>query len=196
MTDAPPRRPWLAALLAALCQGLGHLYAGRPLAAIAVHAVSIAIGVAAVFALRQGLGLVVAATIGSFAFWLAQAILAARAARHAAAGPRRWFSHPLALLMILGAAVVESTALGSFLKANVAQTAYMPSGSMTPTLRPGDYFVIAAGGPRELGGAVVLFAAPPSNPRRDDIVRRVVAVEGDTVELRDGLLVVNGEPVP
>jgi signal peptidase I len=88
---------------------------------------------------------------------------------------------------------------------------YIPSGSMIPTLQIGDYVVVEkwAYGARlpftrtaqvtwsapERGDIVVLLA-PPGNPRDDDLIKRVVAVGGDAVEIRDGHLVVNDVPVP
>jgi signal peptidase I len=44
-------------------------------------------------------------------------------------------------------------------------------------------------------GDVVVFLNPTGGPGADDLIKRVVAVGGDTVEIRDGLLVVNGKPV-
>jgi signal peptidase I len=91
------------------------------------------------------------------------------------------------------------------------EAVYIPSGSMIPTLQIGDYVIVekwAYGarlpftssaqatwrGPER--GDIVVFLAPPGNPRDDDLIKRVVGIEGDTVEIRDGHLVVNGEPLP
>src|SRR5512134_3868659 len=91
------------------------------------------------------------------------------------------------------------------------EAVYIPSGSMIPSLQIGDYVIVekwAYGarlpftssaqatwrGPER--GDIVVFLAPPGNPRDDDLIKRVVGVAGDTVEIRDGHLVVNGEPAP
>jgi signal peptidase I len=88
---------------------------------------------------------------------------------------------------------------------------YIPSGSMIPTLQIGDYVVVEKwaygarlpftrtaqltwSSPRR--GDIVVLLAPPGNPRDDDLIKRVVAVGGDSVEIRDGHLVVNDVPVP
>jgi signal peptidase I len=91
------------------------------------------------------------------------------------------------------------------------EAVYIPSGSMIPTLQIGDYVIVEkwAYGARlpftakaqatwssPERGDIVVFLAPPSNPRDDDLIKRVVAVEGDTVEIRNGHLVLNGTPVP
>ena len=91
------------------------------------------------------------------------------------------------------------------------EAVYIPSGSMIPTLQIGDYVIVEkwAYGARlpftksaqatwrmPARGEIVVLLAPPGNPRDDDLIKRVVGVEGDTVEIREGHLVVNGEPVP
>jgi signal peptidase I len=91
------------------------------------------------------------------------------------------------------------------------EAVYIPSGSMIPTLQIGDYVIVEkwaygarlpftptaqATWAKPARGDIVVLLAPPGNPRDDDLIKRVVAVGGDTVEIRDGYLVVNGEPVP
>jgi signal peptidase I len=91
------------------------------------------------------------------------------------------------------------------------EAVYIPSGSMIPTLQIGDYVIVEkwAYGARlpftataqatwrtPKRGEIVVFLAPPGNPRDDDLIKRVVAVEGDSVEIQNGHLVVNAEPVP
>jgi len=91
------------------------------------------------------------------------------------------------------------------------EAVYIPSGSMIPTLQIGDYVIVEKwaygaripftataqatwGKPKR--GEIVVFLAPPGNPRDDDLIKRVVAIEGDSVEIRQGHLVVNDKPVP
>ncbi len=90
------------------------------------------------------------------------------------------------------------------------EAVYIPSGSMIPTLQIGDYVVVEKwaygarlpftataqlqwSSPRR--GDIVVLLAPPGNPRNDDLIKRVVGVAGDTVEIRDGHLLVNAVPV-
>src|SRR5262245_19471665 len=63
------------------------------------------------------------------------------------------------------------------------------SESMLPALRPGEPYLMAPS--REfLRGQIVVFPSPDDHATL--LVKRLVAMEGDWVELRDGLLFVNG----
>jgi signal peptidase I len=96
-------------------------------------------------------------------------------------------------------------------RAFLYEAVYIPSGSMIPTLQIGDYVIVEkwAYGARipftptaqvtwssPQRGDIVVLLSPPGNSTTDDLIKRVVAVAGDTVEIRDGHLVVNGTPVP
>jgi len=106
--------------------------------------------------------------------------------------------------------VVLAWAIRSFIVAPFS----IPSGSMLPTLYIGDYLVVAkwpygysrysfpfgfpAFGGRFLAGLpergdVVVFRHPVDNT---DLIKRVIGLPGDTVEVRKGELVLNGKPVP
>jgi signal peptidase I len=96
----------------------------------------------------------------------------------------------------------------------VAAPFSIPSGSMLPTLYIGDYLIVAKwpygysrysfplGVPSFSGrifehmprrGDVVVFRHPSED---SDLIKRVMGVPGDTVELRGGRLILNGSPVP
>lgn len=89
----------------------------------------------------------------------------------------------------------------------------IPSGSMMPNLLVGDYLFVSKwsygysrysfpfhpinfegrliGGTPERGDVVVF-----RHPGGEDWVKRVIGLPGDTIEVRDGVVILNGQPVP
>ncbi len=109
------------------------------------------------------------------------------------------------LLLALAAWLIRSLVVAPF---------NIPSGSMLPTLYIGDYLLVAKWPygysrysfpfafpsfkgrinshlPRR--GDVVVFRKPGGGT---DVVKRVIGLPGDTVEVRGGMLVLNGRPLP
>lgn len=87
-----------------------------------------------------------------------------------------------------------------FVKPVVADSRYVGSGSMIPTLKVGhgtlqkdrvlvNKLAYDFGEPER--GDIALFESVEGG--EDDLIKRVVAVEGDTVEIRRGTLYLNGE---
>ncbi len=92
-------------------------------------------------------------------------------------------------LIVLGTVVLALT-IGS----RLLYTPYrIPTGAMLPNLQPGDVLLARHLGPDDpvARGQILVFAYPRN--RSVDYVKRCVAVAGDTVEVREGLLRVNGE---
>ncbi len=81
----------------------------------------------------------------------------------------------------------------------VVQAFYIPSGSMRPTLLEQDRilvdkFTLRFREPQP--GDILVFKAPPqADPRQIEFIKRCVGVPGDVVEIRDGVLYRNGQPV-
>ena len=119
--------------------------------------------------------------------------------------------------------LVVALALALVIRTFVVQTFYVPSGSMFPTLLEGDHVFVnkllygmripftdlRLPGLRapERGDVVVFRAArsregrvAPADRRRDlpveDFIKRVVGTPGDVIEVRQGVLYVNGVAVP
>lgn len=103
------------------------------------------------------------------------------------------------MLLLVGLLVVA--------RSSFANHYHVPSGSMEPTLRPGDRVLVdmsayglrlpftevelvARGEPAP--GDIVVFKSPADGTR---LIKRVVAVGGQTVELVEGRLKIDGKPI-
>ena len=108
------------------------------------------------------------------------------------------YREALPLLLMLALLVVA--------RSSFANHYHVPSGSMQPTLEPGDRVVVdmsayglrvpftrhvLVGRGRPQRGEVAVFASPEDGTR---LIKRVVAVGGDKVQLLDGRLAISGEP--
>ena len=110
--------------------------------------------------------------------------------------------------------VVYALLLALVIRTLFFQTFYIPSGSMKPTLLVGDFLIVnkmSYGYSREScplnlcpfegrifgsdpeRGDIIVFAHP-ANGR--DYIKRLVGMPGDTVEMRGGRLIINGEMLP
>ncbi|WP_299688757.1 signal peptidase I [uncultured Tateyamaria sp.] len=69
---------------------------------------------------------------------------------------------------------------------------WIPSTSMKPALMPGDYVFAGSRVLQVARGDVVVFRHPVTGM---DFVKRVIALGGDTVQLLDGQVILNGTPV-
>jgi len=103
-----------------------------------------------------------------------------------------------------------------FLRASVVEAFKIPSGSMIPTLRVGDHilvsklsygirlpfmnrFIYQYAMPKR--GDIVVFTRPddpttPENEAKINIIKRVIGLPGDTVEVRNTRLYINNQLYP
>lgn len=106
-------------------------------------------------------------------------------------------------------AIILAVLLALFIRTFVMQAFKIPSGSMLPTLQIGDHILVLKSiyGIRmpfsnkillpvktPKSGDVIVFIYPVDPSK--DFIKRVVAVAGDTVEIRNKKVYVNGQPVP
>ncbi|MCD6124507.1 signal peptidase I [bacterium] len=101
--------------------------------------------------------------------------------------PKSWETLILALLIAL------------ILRATVIEAFNIPSGSMEDTLLIGDFLLgekITYRFRMPRRGEVIIFKHPEPRFRGKDLIKRCVAVAGDTVQIINKVLYVNGKPVP
>jgi len=171
--------PWKAAWLSRVVPGLGHFYIGRRPVGIAFL-----IGAGAIALVRPK-------PVGDV-LYTALAIAAVGLAYLEAPVRRESSSRAIvAIGVVIFAMSLGALAATGWFRSNVAQAFRVPSESMLPTLRPGDYVWVARGAdyvPRRRD----LLTYRPSDHPETAMVKRVVGLPGDTLELRDKVLWVNG----
>src|SRR5438105_13642044 len=96
-------------------------------------------------------------------------------------------------VVIVAAALLAALLIKTFL----LQAFYIPSDSMNPTLVQRDRVLV-----NKLSyhfhdvhrGDIVVFKRPPgeTDPKIKDLIKRVIALPGDTVEGRDGQIIIDG----
>ena len=112
---------------------------------------------------------------------------------------RRWRRTILEWLGVIGGGIAIALLVEAFL----IQAFWIPSPSMEPTLDVGDRVLV-----NKLSyklhdvhrGDVVVFERPPGASTGEDgeikdLIKRVIAVGGDTIEAREGYVYVNGERI-
>lgn len=128
--------------------------------------------------------------------------------------------HP-PLIREVPALVLISLAVAILIKTFLVQAFFIPSASMEPTLMPGDRVLVSKLAYRfgDVGrrDVVVFENSDPAlrpdrsvlgsflhwlgeglgfaRPEDEDLIKRVIGVSGDTVEIRDRTVYVNGEPL-
>ena len=98
----------------------------------------------------------------------------------------------LAIIVIAG---ITSSSISAYFKQNQLQAFKIPAASMEPTVLVGDHILVdrrlAARSPGR--GDLIVFEYP-EDPRKD-FIKRVVAIGGDKVAIRNKALFVNEKPV-
>jgi signal peptidase I len=198
------RRPWIAVFLSLLMPGMGHIYCGSITNGLVLMLIVIMFSTMWMFIMiidRVREGTPIAVSFVAWGFVLLATVVATIDAYRRARRTRydytlkdynKWGVY-LVLLWICGAGTFGFTAM---IKMNLFEAFYVSANSMAPTIMLEDR-VFA----RKMDynydnpeyGDVVLFKYPEN--RRGNRIKRVVALGGDTIEIKDGQLLINGNPL-
>jgi signal peptidase I len=197
------RLPWLAALLSFIMVGLGQVYAGRLVRGLLFSAAySVAMVVSILFLAFAGplpsitFGLL--AVVASLGLTLAGVWDAYRvAARTSPDYELKAYNQP-AVYLLLGL-LVMSNGLGYALhvRSSLFQAFRVPAASMRPTIGVNDRILVDKTAYRRAEpqrGDIIVFH-PPTGEWRNQYIKRIIALGGDTVSMRNGELYVNGQPL-
>ncbi len=198
--ESSPRHPWIAVPLSLVVWGLGQVYCGRIVKGLVLLLIGSSFGpvLAALFTLghaRWHVIVLVASAVALGVLWLYTVVDAYVTARRTAADYRlkdynRWYVY----LLLAGLSLPMGTSYALLIREGFYEAFHIVARSMTPTLKLGDRVLVDKRAYRFepiARGDIVVFISP--DQRQQHWIKRVVALPGDTVEMKANELSVNGE---
>ncbi len=196
ISETNQKRWGIALVLSLLFPGWGQIYNGQFRKALAIWGGWI---VANLCAIALGLPLtfpgLLAMLLAAVAFYVFVSLEAVISARRLNLQPRR--STPNRRYTFLGLTAIVYTL--SFFVVSASRRFFfqaykIPAGSMEPTLLIGDHIVVDKRARPPQRGDVIVFRFPPDPSKV--YLKRVIAVGGDSVEIKNGIAYINGRQVP
>lgn len=202
--DSNRRLPWLAALLSFIMVGLGQVYAGRLIRGL-VFALATGLVLSAALVLLAGVGPLptvpfgVLAVVAALGLTLAAALDAYWvAAKTSPDYELKAYNHP-AVYVLLGLLVMgNSIGYTLHIRSSLFTAFRITTGSMYPTIGVNDRILVDKRAYRQANpqrGDIVVFH-PPTGHWRSNNIKRIIAVGGDSISMRNGALHVNGQRLP
>lgn len=197
-----PRLPVLALLLSMGATGLGQIYCGKLAKGLTLFFLSFAfapiiVGVMDRWNTTWALVVLIAAMILLFSVFIYAMTDAYRLAKRANSQYtlkeyNRWYLYLLFILVSLA----YPTNLAHTIREQVVEAYKIPSVSMAPNILRGDHVLLNKSvykkqSPRV--GDIVIFPQP--NARHMNYMKRIVALAGDTLEIRNNVLWINDQPL-
>lgn len=196
--DLKPRKWWIAGLLSLLEPGLGQIYNGQALKGIIFILLQLLLIPFLLLSLNSAyvvifLGFMVLITFVYYIIVIGDAVIYAKKSGFDYRLKR--YNKILVYLGIVLGLTVFSNSLKLVIKNNYIQAYKIPAGSMEPTLLIGDHILVdrSATARNPNRGDLVVFEYP-EDPSKD-FVKRVVAVGGDIVAIRNKELYVNNRQI-
>lgn len=191
------KSPVISSIFSLILPGLGQVYNSQPVKGIVIYLIGI-VGLL-IYSLSKiqyhFYGLVVLVLLSLFYYLYAfidSIIVSRRSSPDEPKSYNKWYVY---LLILLLSAIVNTTLVENIINEFLSIKSYkLPAGSMRPTMDIGDYFIsnmhpFAKTKPDY--GDIIVFSNPQN--KANDLVKRVVAIPGDLVEIKDKKLFVNGK---
>ena len=191
-----PRRPWLAAILSLLAGPLGQVYVGRLRRGLFLWLIGLCLNLVLMFfaiGLPIGFFCFILLCLFDLAFVLYLAVDAFLARETKSSCHAKTLSTvvglcPLYVIFSLGGAT-----FADFLRSSVGDSYVIPTRSMSPTIQPGDRFLVDKRWYNRnrihRNDVVVFLSEGPGSPT---YVQRVAGLPGDEIEIRNEHVFING----
>jgi len=194
------RWPWAAVTLSVIMTGLGHIYCGRIVKGLALAFISCILipflfGAFSVSHSSIRIVVIIATLLAFSVVWLYAIIDSGYIAKRTPENYilkdyNRWYVYVILILMGTGG----STQIAFNVRTIFLEAFRVPVASNYPTMLPNDRFLANKiayenGDPQK--GDLIVFTNPQD--RRQNYIKRIVAVAGETVEIRNGEVYVNGQ---
>lgn len=195
------RLTWLAVVLSIVMPGVGHVYAGQLTRGLVFGllygvAIPVVLGLLAYVSPASTIAFAFLLIVMLFGIVVAAAVDSYRLVRRTQPDYElKVYNRPVIYLLIGLAIQGSSIGYALHIRASLFEAFRVTAASEYPNIVPGDRILVDKTAYRKADpqrGDIVLFR-PPDKSWRIHYIKRVVALAGDTVEMKEGLLHVNGE---
>lgn len=196
------RRPWTAAFLSLVMPGLGHIYCGDIQSGIVLMMIVTGFSCVWLAGIVHPNTPFMGFSIGVWSILSLASIIAVidsyrRALRTRYDYVLKDYNHWGLYLCLLWIAGAGSIGYAVFVKKTMFEAFRVPVNTMAPTIVAGDRMMVSKLAYRRKKpqrGDIVVFKNPVS--LQETNVKRIVALGNETVEFKQGQLIINGQPVP
>jgi signal peptidase I len=209
MNNLKPKEPLLAAMLGVMVTGLGQIYAGKIKRGILLFLIPLFSAITFIFYVinphtTTSLILCVILVIAGFSYEIFTIVDAYRYAkrynfsnnlkRTITGGKKVWLIIGIIFFgFILNPSSMVAKNIALYIRQNVVQAFKIPTKTMSPTLLKGDLIltdkaIYQKEAPKR--GDIIVFIYPGDTKKM--LVKRLVGLPGETIEIKNGSLLING----